>query len=397
MSTVEEALASGTWKERVQPGTGRKYYVHVLTKKSVWNLEAHLKKGGGVADDGVQQPSPKSVRDERHEKMRKRAEAEAQLRATIASLEAQKVELEAEVARLQGPVEAETAAVLALRQELSDAGFSLQAVEQEVMEKRRQRTAELRDIQTRVAALQSVAESERKHREAVEHRHGQLVAESLDLKADITKEQVTADALRQSVRAAELKLDEATAELARQRAEIAGKEQEVAAAERDLAAVTKRKAFVASEVERLKLQIAEVRHEIGRSSADSGTSSSVGIKGSRTAAASKGAAADSLDLLKDLALRYETKRKALNDLVKLEEEEGDVTACHHSNNKLRRLIDDATKDRDALEKLLRILNGEVQHASTTIAEYRGRLQELREQVASMPTPRDWPHRTAVQQ
>ena len=80
------------------------------------------------------------------------------------------------------------------------------------------------------------------------------------------------------------------------------------------------------------------------------------------------------------------------ELEKLDVIEGDVAATHHANLKLRRLIDDATRDRNALEQTLRLVDNECRRTGDMVAAYRQRIAELQEEMKSIPQPQDWPHR-----
>ena len=56
---VEKALSSGEWKEKSDPKSGRKFFVHSHTKRSVWNLQKELakqtqEKEGKKTMDGLQ-------------------------------------------------------------------------------------------------------------------------------------------------------------------------------------------------------------------------------------------------------------------------------------------------------------------------------------------------------
>ena len=242
---VQAALASGLWREKTDATSGRKYYVNTKTKKSTWNLAKHLasaaskKTPGGGGGDG-EMKTEASLRAERHELARQRAEEETRFAAQIMQLEQSKVELEAEVARLRAPVEAEAAKLAELRQIIADKRYSIDAVHREALQRRKARDLELRAIMSNVTNLQSVVDSDQAFKESVDARHRQLLVESMELSNDLEKERAAAEALQTAVREAERSLETASVQLKNQESEIARKQELVAMAEADLEEVARK-------------------------------------------------------------------------------------------------------------------------------------------------------------
>lgn len=365
---VAEALKSGKWKEKNDPRSGRKYYVHAETKRSIWadKFEKELTKD---RKDTPTKPqvSARSLREERHEKARRRAEAEAQLKEKIATMEQSKVELETEIARLKAPVEQETAQLNEMRRSLGDKKFSLQIVETEVVEKRKARDAELRALLDKVRSLQSVVDSEKTYRETVEAKHRQLVVEALELKSDLQREEAAAESLRVAVRSAELKLDEAKAHMSKQKTEVQHREELVRKAEEELRFVAKKKSELETSIEQLKKE-KELLTE--RASRMKRVASSVAHEGGEVA-------------VQRLAEQYNKKAKQIEQLSKRQSTEEDVVVLEHSTMKLRQLITSAQKDRTALEAAAKLLVHESRRIGNCLAECRADAQELSNTLYSL--------------
>lgn len=365
---IEEAFSTGAWTEQTDKQTGRKFYRNTKTRKAVWNLGKELLQQRQNA--AVQQAASLKRKDDRYEKARKRAEEEAEVKSKVKTLEQQKTELETEIARLETPVETEREAIMDLKKQIGDAQFSLQAVEKEAETKRLERKAELERIAAKVSSLQSVQENERRHQDAIKQQHAQLLAESRELAMDLRKEQTTSETLRASVRGAERKLEEIKVEQARQKAEIERNEHLVTIAEEELSALAKKKADMEERVANNQQQIKDMRERMELA---------------------KGVSAEhhkSLDLLQQLTLKVEKKKKFLRDMAKTEEDTDDINQMTFTSGKLRKLINSAEADNVRLAQLLKVLNKETKRTIDIVNTYRKQLGQM-ENDSSGLIP-DWP-------
>ena len=366
---IQAALASGTWKERFDPNRKKTYYVNVKTRKSVWNLIAELNaQEAQAAQQSHHQPSAKQIREDRQERLKRKAEAVAELKASVASLEQKKVEMEAEIARLKAPVEQETKQIQELRMEVGDMKFGLRVVENETSEKRKARDAELKAALSKVESLKSQVEAEKQHRNNIELRRKQLTNEALDLKTDLHKEQLNTEALKASVRAAEKKLDEAKREHDRQELDIAAEEEAVRRAEADLQALARKKNEMQQKIEKASSDKAELMERI-----QAAKNSNEQQRGQNRS-----------NLLQQLTQKYETKRRTLKALSQREESEEDAKMLEHSNFKLRQLISSANRDAEALQNLSQCLEVETKRVKALAAKYREELVVARGRVETHP-------------
>jgi chromosome segregation ATPase len=199
------------------------------------------------------------LREDRLQKARRRAEAEAQINVAISNLERQKIDLESEISRLQGPLEQEQAAVAQLRREEEDVRGSMQTVANDTMQRRREKNAELQQIRARVAKIESTKENEQQHLAAVKERHSRLQVEAAELRQDLLKEQQTAESLRGAVRESKMKLEAAEAELIQMKSQIEAKEHEVTEAEQEVVSLCKKRAAAEANVEQLQLEMSDLR------------------------------------------------------------------------------------------------------------------------------------------
>jgi chromosome segregation ATPase len=359
---VAAALASGLWKEKKDPKSGKAYFVNTKTKKATWNLAKELGREGvgtpppagpGLRPSG-RGKSDEEMREERHQRARQRVEAEVALASQIAQLEQSKVELEADVARLKAPVEAEAAKLAELRQIVADKRYTIDAVHREALQRRQARDAELRSIMVNVTNLQSVVDSDAAFKESVDARHRQLLVESMELSSDLDKERAAAEALQAAVREAELSLGLATEELRQQEAEILRKEQLVRLAETDLAAVARQKSEAEDAIKELE--------------AERGRLQDKAKKAARIAqAAAEQAAKIGSASVAQLTEQYQSKVRTLETLSKLEAREDDAMMLEHANGKLRTLIASAQKDRTALARLSQLLETETKRVLNVVA------------------------------
>lgn len=368
---VAEALASGLWKERTAPN-GKKYFVHVKTKKSVWNLAKELAQEAATSSSATTaeapSPSSKGVREERLEKARRRQEEESHLNSQIAALERQKIKLEGEIALLQGPVEAEAAAIEELKKNLMDQKQSVDLVAREVTQRRKERMQELSVMEARVAKLEAAKESDVAHRETMRRRHQQLLAETEDLRSDLLREGAATEALRESARAAELRLDQVKLELNGFQAAAEQKRELMAKLEADVVNASKEKALVEERVAALKKELAELQQRVDKRLQMSNAQKNLEMKQS-------GADAEN-EMLHNLMERVEQKKLTLKRLkarIALQhnvENLGDAAAV------LKHLLQDAKRDKQEVERVHAILESQVVHSSELLADYKARAAEL---------------------
>jgi chromosome segregation ATPase len=386
---VADALASGEWKEKVDVNRGnRKYYVNTKTKKSVWDLAKELSgAAGGTQEKPVAKEKPKEesqldhLREDRLQKARRRAEAEAQINVAISNLERQKVDLETEIARLQGPLEQEAATIAQLKREVEDARGSMQTVAKDTMQRRRERNAELQQIRARVQKIESTKENELQHLAAVKERHLRLQAEAHELRQDLLKEQSTAESLRSAVRESQLKLQGAEAELNHMKTQIQLKEQAVMEAEQEVVSICKKRAEAEAHTEQLQREMSDLRARLVKKQK---AMSLFGVPSSPMLQAAGGAAATtSMEVLAVLAQRVQSKKRALHDLSKSADREFDVSALQHQNARLMHLVNDAKRDAEVLQRMAAVLSHESKRTALVMTDYKAKCLELKAKIGSL--------------
>ena len=414
---VADALASGEWKEKVDANRGnRKYYVNTKTKKSVWDLAKELQNGAGAS--GQEKAAKKEpvkeeshldqLREDRLQKARKRAEAEAQINLAIANLERQKVDLETEIARLQGPLEQEAAAIALLKREVDDARGSMQTVAKDTMQRRRERNAELHEIRARVQKIETTKENELQHIAAVKERHNRLQNEASELRQDLLKEQATAENLRTAVRESQKRLDAADAELTQMKSQIGQKEQLVFEAEQEVISICKKRAETEANVEKMQQEVAVLRARLQkrqraqslfgtpstaqpqgtanpRAAAAGGAATHPSVNGGGAAAggtsiAAASASQTSTEILAVLSQRVQSKKRILQQLAKSAERELDVATIQHQNMRLSHLAGDAKRDAEALQRISAMLKHETQRTVQLTTEYKAKCLDLKGKV-----------------
>ena len=389
---IKEALSSGLFREKKDERTGRKYFVNVRTRKSTWKITAALlqqarEAGGGAsaatAGESAEQRRT-AQRDERLEQSRKRAELEAQLRAGVSNLERQKAELESELSRLEGPVEAEVEALEVMRRELSDSKVSLMHVEKEVMQRRKDQHGTLQAIQSKIASLEAVSSNERTHRDAVELRYNQLVEEGMQLRADVQKERLAYDTLKIQVETSEGKIKQAEFDVERLGMQLVAKKGELQKVERALEDTCKEQLKVEEDVRSLEANIAEMTKHLKK----------------RTSYAQRAAEdqrrGGSQKVLFNLVSEVEEKKKVLSQLNRSGQRKDDVVRMQEQNAVLRHLIVSFNRDRKRLEHLDEFLKAELSQVHTwTLAnkaealKVHAELQALRSSVKDTATPSDY--------
>ena len=374
-STVAQALASGEWKQKVDVKTGKKYFVHVESKRSVWNLEKELARrtqapsattlrAGGSASATLE----KLTRDERHQRARMRVEAETTLKAQITQLEQSKVDLEMEIARLIGPIELETAALGDMQAQQGDKQGALIALQQEARERRRARDAELQSIQKRVMMLQGAFDSSKSHREALEARHKQLMVEAHELKADLEKELHNTDTLKQSLVAMDSKAADAKLELARLHSKLAEREREIAVAEDDLRAAHATANELRAAIEERQALKLELTAKI-----------------KRVREVQQTAYARSADRV-DLSQEYSRKLKQLSILERHQDAVETAGSLEVGNAKLQQLILAAQRDQTALARMNAVVLRECQRVAESLATLRRETKAAEAEVQRYTRP-----------
>jgi chromosome segregation ATPase len=369
---VAAALASGVWREKMDRQSGKKYYVNTKTKKSTWNLAKLLAKGtegGGPVKTNSARKSDAMLREERHERARQRVEAETVLANQISQLEQSKVELEAEVARLKAPVEAEQAKLAELRQLVADKRFTIDAVHREALQRRQARDAELRSIMHNVTNLQSVVDSDTAFKESVDARHRQLLVESMELSSDLDKERSAAEALQLAVREAERSFEIASEKLKAQEADIRRKEELVELAEADLEHVARRVRTAETEISELEQ---EKKRLVGKA-----------VKANRIAAVAAEHSKAGDASVAQLTEQYQAKVRTLETLSQLERREDDALALDHGNGKLRALIQTAQRDANTLERLAQMLDAETKRVLDVVSIARADCSKVAKSLAEV--------------
>lgn len=384
-SLTKEAVSSGLFRERTDERSGRKYYVNVRTRKSAWKITAEILQqaqresggGGGGASSAAEtaEQRRKAQRDERLEQSRKRAELEAQLRASVANLERQKSELESELARLEGPVEAEVEALERMRRELMDSRMSLMHVEKGVMQRRKDQHGLLQTIQSKIASLEAVANNERSHRDAVESRYNQLVEEGMQLSADVQKERVAYDSLKTQVEASEGKIKQIEFDVERLALQLSTKKQELQNAETNLKNACKEQLQIEEEVHALEGEINEINTNLTKRVSFAQRSMNDQKNGG------------SQKILFGLVAEVETKKKTLAHLTRSGHRKDDVVRMQEQNTVLRHLIAVFDRDKKRLKSLDAFVKAELSQLHTwtmtnkaEALEVHAELQNLRAAV-----------------
>lgn len=370
---VAEAISTGVWKERVAPN-GKKYFVHAKTKKSVWNLAKELEAASSTNAAAPSAPSFKEVREERFEKARRRQEEESQLNNSVAQLERQKIKLENEIAILQGPVEAEAAAIEELKRQLADQKQSVDLVAKEVATRRKERLAELNAMEEKVRKLEAAKANEAVHQDSLKKRHMKLTAESQDLRADILREQATAEALRQSTRASELKLGQANEELARLQRQVDHKKEVLQKLEGDVVVASKEKAEVEERVAELQKQVSEIRQRVEKRRQLSFAQTQLEAK--------KNGSAGELDILASLMEKVEQRRRTVKQLKQRAKLAEDVMSLETSTTMLKQLLLDARRDATQLEQLHRVIERQTASGAQLLAEYKAQAIQLKQELSA---------------
>jgi tetrahydromethanopterin S-methyltransferase subunit B len=382
---VAEALRSGQWKEKTAPN-GKTFYANVKTKKTVWNLAKELESQEPLAASPVAMatgPSLKDLREERLEKARRRLEEESQLNAALAALERQKVKLENEIAILQGPVEAETAAIEELKKQLMDQKLGVDSVVRETLVRRKERQDELNALQAKVSKMEASKENEAAHREAMKARHGNLLSKAHELRADLLREQTTAEALKQSTRASELKLGQAQDELQRIQRQVEAKRELLAELEGDVVTASKQKAEVEQQVMDLQKTVNDLKMRLEKKREQSYASRELEKK--------RSGAADDFQVLASLMQKVNQRRQTLKQLEQTTQLQEEVSKYHSSTTKLKYILQDAKRDREQLKRLNRMLEHQIASGTQTLAEYKAQAIELKHEISSQQQFDETPH------
>lgn len=368
---VDAALASGEWKAKVDAKSGRTYYVNTQTKKTCWNLAKEL---AAASEPVAVEPraavkTAEQLREERHDRSRRRSETEQALRDKVSQLESHKVELETEIARLKGPVEHEVEALAELRRAVGDQKFAVETVAREAAEKRATREKELHAAQAKVQSLLSIVEDEKAHRDAVEARQRQLTAEGMELKADVSKELANTEALRSSVRVAERKVEEAKSELARNQSELAARQAAVSEAEKTLVELSKRRSEAQESIERMKQQKEFLSKQLAGGSKAQGAQ----------------------DTLAQLTIKYDEKVKTLKRLSSKRSDEQEAALLTRSCQLLRGVRDDLERDKADLDRALRSIQSECVRVASAIVSLRETVFQLEDEAVTLENVEPWPH------
>lgn len=377
---MSAALASGEWRAKTDPKSGRTFYTHTHTKRSVWNLQKELEKAGGEkrAVDGLQpeevvasEERSKISREERQQKMQARAAAELKLREDIERLEQSNQVLELEIANLKGPVQSEAAQVEELKRILADHEVSMHEVETELGVRREQKNNELLQLQSRIGLLESQLESQEQFRESIRARYDKMTAESMELKSDLSREETAALQIQAQIRETEAKTHELKARLQLQRTDIANEEEAIKLIEDDVRALAMSKARLAGEIQRRKQELEQAK----KRRADEKAAAAASGSDARSARNSQHA-------MKNLESVLAAREKELAQLMEADallEKNGALERC---NQNLRAVLKASIRDEEALQRLAELLERENQKLAEAVAaarEEKHRIETARRQ------------------
>lgn len=374
---VVAALASGQWKEHVAPN-GRKFYRHVVTKKPVWNLAKELAamaaqedKNPAAATPGSPTTTsviPENERQERIARAKKRQEEESQLNAAISQLERQKTKLETEIAILQGPVEADAAAVEELSHLLANRRAGVEQVSGEVAARRKEKHTQLQALLAKIQRLEATKESEAVHHAELSARHDRLNAETLELKADLLREQASAEALRASVTAARQRVEQVKQQLARAQRETEQKRQLVLDVEQQVRLASDTKFEAEKRVLALQGRLELLNAELAQRKAMSFAQ--------QEAARNASGEVHESELISSLLQKVHQKKKLLKQLRERATREEHVEDMTEQAIQLRRVIHDAKRDRAHLRKLCDGMEEQVKSTESFVTELKQYLATL---------------------
>ncbi|RNF25871.1 uncharacterized protein Tco025E_01876 [Trypanosoma conorhini] len=259
---VRAALESGAWREKKDPKSGRTYYVNARTRVSVWNLARELSKpqqrqpSAGEAALSNQRNLQKLAAERQAQARQWQAEEEA-LVQRVTELEREKAQLESEVTILQGPTEAEAAALQEEQSRLQDAKQSLEVVVSEELRKRREATAELQRLQARLAARREERREELVVLESLRKRLEHLREEHAEALADLRREEAAEESLQDGLQREERQLEDALREEARLKEFLKLRENEVDRMKAALKAVCQRRAALQQQHQQLADEVAQ--------------------------------------------------------------------------------------------------------------------------------------------
>lgn len=372
---VKKALESGEWKAKKDDKTGRVFYTHTQTRRSVWNLAKELAKapaeaaaGGKKNIDGLQaeeiaaaEERLKQAREERQQKMQTRAAVEMKLREEIERIEQNNQVLEMEISNLRGPVQAEAAQVEELKRILADHEVSLREVEDEMTTKRDQKNNDLLKLQNKIAILEAQLESEDQFRNSVQKRYDRMSVESLELKRDLSIEEEVSLSLQAQIRETELKSHQLRSKLQIQRSDVTAENEAIRMIEDDVRELATAKSKLEGEISRKQKELEMAKK---RKADEVRTAQKV------TDAKSSQAAMANLEQL--LAAR-EKELAQLMEADSLLEKNG---AFERANSNLRAVLKASIRDEEALRQLCDILEQENQKLAEAIAVARDEKQRL---------------------
>lgn len=371
--TVQKALESGEWKAKQDPKSGRTFYVHTHSKRSVWNLSKELSKQpaetpGKKNLDGLQaeeiaaaEERAKITREERQQKMQARAAAEMKLRDEIERIEQNNQVLEMEIANLRGPVQAEAAQVDELKRILADHEGSLREVESDLTTRRDQKNNQLLQLQNRIAVLEAQLDSEEQFRDSIRQRYDKMRAESLELKSDLSREESVSLSLQAQIRETEIKTQQLRGRLQLQRSDVNAEEEAIKMVEDDVRALSLAKSKLEGEITRKQkeLELAKARKSdevrTAQKAPDAKTTQSA------------------VNNLEQLLAAREKELAQLMEADSLLEKNG---AYERANTNLRAVLKASIRDDEALRQLSDRLEHENQKLAEAIAVARDEKQRL---------------------
>ncbi|KEG10957.1 hypothetical protein DQ04_03111020 [Trypanosoma grayi] len=355
---VRAALASGAWREKKDPKSGRTYYVNAQTRTSVWNLAKELAKIPQQQQQEQTKEKSQNIAAELQEQAKRWQEEEAALMQHITDLEREKVRLESEISVLLGPTETEATALREEEKWLRDAKHSLEVVVAEELQKQREQTVELQQLQAHVEKLRLKRKQELEAFESLRKRLTLLQQEHAEALADLRREEDAHASLEEEHRNETRQLENALRAEARVKELIKMRAAEVDRMKAELKAVCERKAELQQHHQRLSEEVAD------------------GSMGAATDALQEGASPVSPLLLSRLQREVARRKKSLQQLKQHQRvgEEAEWMRCESAE--LRRVAASAEREAKQMALFLAELRAQVQVVAPLVEAVARDVQQL---------------------
>ncbi|ESL10078.1 hypothetical protein TRSC58_02193 [Trypanosoma rangeli SC58] len=257
---VRAALESGAWREKKDPKSGRTYYINAQTHVSVWNLAKELAKPQQRQTSAEEATLSKlkslqSLGAERQAQAKQWQAEEEALMQRVTELEREKARLESEITIMRGSTEVEATALQEEQKRLQDAKQSLEVVVSEELRKREEKTAELHQLQARLAKLRQERQEELAVFESLRKRLEKLREEHAEVLAELRHEEVVEESLQDELQREERELKDALREEARLKEFLKLREAEVDRMKAELKSVCQRRAAQQQQHQRLAEEV----------------------------------------------------------------------------------------------------------------------------------------------